>query len=105
MTCLSYALLVSGLCGPCSCTIVSVSAQDRPITTASPLQPPGEEKPKREQAAATSAPTVEPVPKDQAERREPLVALKHRDFRLLFGGNFISQLGSQMRVVAVGVQL
>src|SRR5947209_12050776 len=40
------------------------------------------------------------------ERREsPLVALQHRDFRLLWVGGFLSQVGSQMRIVAVGVQL
>jgi MFS family permease len=38
-------------------------------------------------------------------RRSPLVALRHRDFRLYWGGTFVSQLGSQMRLMAVGVQL
>jgi len=38
-------------------------------------------------------------------RTSPWLALQHRDFRLLWGGSFVSQMGSQMRVVAVGVQL
>ncbi len=38
-------------------------------------------------------------------RTSPWLALQHRDFRLLWGGGFVSQMGSQMRVVAVGVQL
>ena len=38
-------------------------------------------------------------------RREPLLALQHRDFRLMWAGGFVSQVGSQMRLVAVGVQL
>jgi MFS family permease len=38
-------------------------------------------------------------------RSSPWLALRHRDFRLLWGGSFISQMGSQMRVVAIGVQL
>lgn len=39
------------------------------------------------------------------EKGSPFAALKHRDFRLLWGGGFVSQLGSQMRIVAVDVQL
>src|SRR5262245_57141656 len=38
-------------------------------------------------------------------RTSPWLALQHRDFRLLWGGSFVSQMGSQMRIVAVGVQL
>lgn len=38
-------------------------------------------------------------------RESPFVALQHRDFRLIWGGSFVSQLGSQMRMVAVSVQL
>src|SRR5206468_2742229 len=42
---------------------------------------------------------------EPAERRAPLVALRYRDFRLYWGGGFVSQVGSQMRLVAVGVQM
>ena len=38
-------------------------------------------------------------------RRSPLIALQHRDFRLLFFGSFVSQLGSQMRIMAVNAHL
>lgn len=38
-------------------------------------------------------------------RFAPLVALRHHDFRLLWGGNLISTAGSQMRIVAVNVQV
>ncbi|HET9495346.1 MAG TPA: MFS transporter [Chloroflexia bacterium] len=47
-----------------------------------------------------SVPAVEPVRKGS-----PFEALQHRDFRLYWAGSFVSQLGSQMRLVAVGVQL
>jgi MFS family permease len=39
------------------------------------------------------------------EKGNPLQALTHRDFRLYWSGGFVSQLGTQMRLVAVGVQL
>src|SRR6476661_4600092 len=42
---------------------------------------------------------------EDAKSDSPFAALKHRDFRLLWGGGFVSQLGSQMRIVAVDVQL
>jgi MFS family permease len=43
---------------------------------------------------------------DEAPRRSsPWVALQYRDYRLIWGGGFVSQLGSQMRIVAVDVQL
>lgn len=32
-------------------------------------------------------------------------ALRHRDYRLLWAGSFVSQTGSQMRIVAVSVQI
>ena len=38
-------------------------------------------------------------------RTSPWLALRYRDFRLLWTGGFVSQLGSQMRLVAVDVQL
>jgi MFS family permease len=39
------------------------------------------------------------------QRGSPWQALRHRDFRLLWVGNFVSQAGSRMTMVAVGVQL
>jgi MFS family permease len=42
---------------------------------------------------------------DFPQRRSPLLALRYRDFRLYWGGGFVSQVGSQMRLVAVGVQM
>lgn len=38
-------------------------------------------------------------------RRIPFAALRHRDFRLLWSGQFISIAGSQMKVVALHVQV
>jgi MFS family permease len=52
--------------------------------------------------AASSVAIAEEAP---AARKSPLLALRYRDFRLLWGGSFVSQMGSQMRIVAVGVQL
>lgn len=40
-----------------------------------------------------------------AERRSPFLALQHRDFRLYWSGAFVSQMGSQMRMIAVDVQM
>lgn len=42
---------------------------------------------------------------EEIRRGSPLEALQHRDFRLYWTGSFVSQLGSQMRLVAIGVQL
>jgi MFS family permease len=39
------------------------------------------------------------------ERERATVALKHRDFRLLWAGQFVSTLGTQMQVVALGWQI
>ena len=44
-------------------------------------------------------------PLTPAPRRVPFVALHQRDFRLLWGGQFISIAGSQMQVVALHVQV
>jgi MFS family permease len=49
----------------------------------------------------TNPPTNEAL----SGRFAPLVALRHHDFRLLWGGNLISTAGSQMRIVAVNVQV
>src|SRR5438477_11147758 len=45
------------------------------------------------------------TPERSDTKRSPLVALRHRDFRLYWAGGFISQVGTQMRTVAVGVQI
>ncbi len=65
---------------------------------------------KKESADADVAGPVEgeaqPALTDKdAKSDSPWAALKHRDFRLLWAGGFVSQLGSQMRIVAVDVQL
>jgi MFS family permease len=53
-----------------------------------------------------SAPAVDIAGATEELRRgSPLEALQHRDFRLYWTGSFVSQLGSQMRLVAIGVQL
>jgi MFS family permease len=50
----------------------------------------------------SSLPASEPQP-DRFERHErATVALKHRDFRLLWAGQFVSTLGTQMQTVALG---
>ena len=50
--------------------------------------------------------TVEVAPAvEELRRGSPFEALQHRDFRLYWAGSFVSQLGSQMRLVAIGVQL
>lgn len=61
-----------------------------------------------------SAPNAAPVsagvapaggPGEVPPQRSPLLALQHRDFRLVWSGGFVSQVGTQMRVVAIGVQM
>ena len=49
----------------------------------------------------TTSPSEEPI----AGRLAPLAALRYRDFRLLWIGQLISTAGSQMRIVAVNVQV
>src|SRR5438128_7286242 len=76
-----------------------VSAQDPAIKT-SP----------RAGQTPTTVETIETIETQPVERpprrgREPLQALRNRDFRLYWVGNFVSQAGSQMRIVAVSVQL
>src|SRR5690349_1086698 len=52
--------------------------------------------------AVTEAPAPPEAP---VARTSPWLALQHRDFRLLWAGSFVSQMGSQMRIVAVTIQL
>lgn len=40
-----------------------------------------------------------------AERERATAALKHRDFRLLWAGQFVSTVGTQMQIVALGWQI
>ncbi len=56
-------------------------------------------------AAPATAQGVDLAVEGEIRRSSPFLALQHRDFRLLWIGSFVSQAGSQMRVVAVGVQL
>jgi MFS family permease len=56
-------------------------------------------------ATAESAVVAAGVAEMPVARTSPWLALQHRDFRLLWGGSFVSQMGSQMRIVAVGIQL
>src|SRR6476469_9630495 len=66
-----------------------------------------------EKGESADAEVVEPVEGEaqlaltggDVEKGSPFAALKHRDYRLIWGGGFVSQLGSQMRIVAVDVQL
>src|SRR5690349_6957428 len=44
-------------------------------------------------------------PESLSKRLAPLAALRHHDFRLLWIGNLISIAGSQMRMIAVNVQI
>src|SRR3982751_1789412 len=56
-------------------------------------------------ATAESDTVATVVAEAPVARTSPWLALQHRDFRLLWGGSFVSQMGSQMRIVAVGVQM
>ena len=56
------------------------------------------------EGVAEKAPIAEES-KEAPRRTSPWMALRYRDFRLLWAGGFVSQMGSQMRLVAVGVQL
>ena len=53
--------------------------------------------------AATT--TASSTPEDDARRTSPWLALRNHDFRLYWSGNFISQAGTQMQIVAINVQL
>lgn len=57
-------------------------------------------------AAIATMHGVPPAAIEEAPRRtSPWLALRYRDFRLYFSGNFISQAGTQMQIVAVNAQL
>src|SRR5215208_2271448 len=51
-------------------------------------------------SASKPAP-VEPAKESQASRRSSFLALRHRDFRLLWLGQLVSGTGSQMQLVAI----
>jgi MFS family permease len=58
--------------------------------------------------AAVASVHVEPVAETTEatpRRTSPWLALRHRDFRLYWSGNFVSQAGTQMQIVAINVQL
>ncbi|MBF6612954.1 MAG: MFS transporter [Chloroflexi bacterium] len=55
--------------------------------------------------AATATAEGGTIASEAPSRGSPWQALQHHDFRLLWAGGFVSQAGSQMRVVAIGVQL
>lgn len=67
--------------------------------------PPDDPSPAYSSAQSTASRLETPADEQPREKRAPLVALQHRDFRLIWGGSFVSQLGTQMRLVAVGVQM
>jgi MFS family permease len=78
-----------GINAPNAATATAESA----VIAVAPIEP--EEEPSEPQK-----PGEEP-----ARRTSPWLALRHRDFRLYWTGSFVSQMGSQMRVVAISVQL
>ncbi len=51
--------------------------------------------------STTTSPSGEPL----SGRLAPLAALRYRDFRLPWLGQLVSTAGSQMRIVAVNVQI
>lgn len=61
--------------------------------------------PKTTAEVPITATETAPETSEIAEKSSPWVALKYRDYRLIWGGGFVSQLGSQMRIVAIDVQL
>ncbi|MDQ5823646.1 MAG: MFS transporter [Chloroflexota bacterium] len=80
----------------------STRKRDKYTTEPGPVGPSmGVNAPNAAAATAETPPVLEETPR----RSSPWVALKYRDFRLLWMGGFVSQTGSQMRIVAIGVQL
>lgn len=78
------------------------SRQDKLTSEPDPIAPSmGLNAPNAAVATAETPPQME----EAARRSSPWIALRYRDFRLLWLGGFISQTGSQMRIVAIGVQL
>lgn len=76
--------------------------QDKFTSEPGPIAPSmGINAPNAAVATAETPPQLEETPR----RSSPWVALRYRDFRLLWLGGFVSQTGSQMRIVAIGVQL
>lgn len=65
----------------------------------------GEQEVAGEAGEAEEAGEAKPDLAEDVDSASPWAALRHRDFRLLWSGGFVSQLGSQMRIVAVDVQL
>ncbi|MEO6458320.1 MAG: MFS transporter [Chloroflexia bacterium] len=61
--------------------------------------------------AAEASTVLSPTTRDAASaeevpaRRAPFAALRHRDFRLTWAGNFVSQAGSMMSMMAMSVQI
>ncbi|HKP51467.1 MAG TPA: MFS transporter [Chloroflexia bacterium] len=87
----------------------TVSAQETIAPPAGPLQHTPELQPDiadSPNAAVASAHGDAGVDTEETPRRtSPWLALRHRDFRLYFSGNFVSQAGTQMQIVAINVQL
>src|SRR5215831_7947115 len=51
--------------------------------------------------SGNDAPSARPGETELQSRKSPLLALRHRDFRLLWIGLLISMTGSQMQMVAI----
>src|SRR5438552_1712714 len=85
-----------------------MSAHDPVSPSTQEIDPPGADyAARRDGKAPGQSPIAVAVetPERSDTKRSPLVALRHRDFRLYWAGGFISQVGTQMRTVAVGVQI
>lgn len=57
------------------------------------------------QDAATDGTTEPAYAEEVPARRAPFAALRHRDFRIMWAGNFVSQAGSMMSMMAMSVQI
>ncbi|MDQ6694078.1 MAG: MFS transporter [Chloroflexota bacterium] len=85
-----------------------MSAQDpalERLPIPSPTPSPGVNSPNISAATVEGSSQVAVDTQDPVRRTPPWEALRSRDFRLYWAGGFVSQMGSQMRVVAVGVQM